>query len=151
MRGGVHEGMRELTLFWKLNFLMASDIVKANRFWDEARAVAAGIGEGFWKQSDLSSLYQRCKLMLEGHRVEFQGKQLPLYYTPTNQTIIDKFEITPDEEQWLKTIISTGEKVRRRREKRHAEGTKPQPYRNMKVKPWEALGISRRSYYYKYR
>jgi len=53
--------------------------------------------------------------------------------------------ITPEEERSLRTIISRAERERRRREKRWAVGVKPQPYKD--TRPWEALGVSRRTWY----
>jgi len=136
LRGGVPEGHRESTLFWQLNFLMKAAPGKVSEFWNEAQALAAEIDtEHFYYKSDLSTLYQRAKEQN--------------VYTPRNQTLINRYEITPDEERQLRTIISYSEKQRRRTEKRRAEGVRPQSESVERMQPWQELGISRRTYYWR--
>ena len=147
MRGGVPIGFREITLFWELNFLLRAEPGKVSDLWKEAEALAAQIDphSGWYQQSDLSTLYRKAREARAGATVEYQGRTYPPLYTPRNQTLIDLFRITPEEERQLRTIISSAERNRRRREKRWAEGTKPQPYRSSK--PWEDEGISRATWY----
>ncbi len=149
MRGGVPPGMREVTLFWELNHLLLFDHSKD--VWKEAQALAGNIGKGWFddevSRPTLSTLYRKAKEMSHGDRVDFQGKEYPTLYTPTDETLIDIFQITPKEERSMKTIYSDTEKVRRRREKRWAAGTKPQAESLSQLKPWEKLGISRAWWY----
>jgi len=149
IRGGVSEGYRELTLFWELNFLLRADPGKS--VWNEAASLAAQIAPGtaFYRNSDLSTLYRKAQEARHGQGVEFAGRTYPPMYTPRNQTLIELFEITPDEEQQMRTIISQAEKDRRRAEKRRAEGARQ--YEKHSDRPWEALGISRAWWYRKYR
>lgn len=159
IRGGVPEGYRELTLFWELNFLLRAEPGKVSDLWKEAESLAGQIapGQRFYRNSDLSTLYQRAQAARQGKTFEFQGREYPAMYTPRNQTLIELFQITPEEEQGLRTIISKTEKNRRRREKRGEEcraagGLPREKYlaKSMtkgRVKPWEAEGISRRTWY----
>ena len=148
LRGGVAEGFRELTLFWSMNFMMRASPVPLNQFWYEARALAAEIYPGdFYRESDLSTVYRKALEYRSGARVIYNGRQYPPLYTPRNDTLADVVGITSDEEPYLRTIISEGEKVRRRREKRWAEGTTPRAKMPKNTRPWEAFGISRRTWY----
>ena len=147
LRGGVPEGRREITLFWQLNFLLLAD--PARDIWREAEALAAQIDSGWFtrevQRSTFSTLYRKAKQALAGGVVTFNGRTLPPGYTPRNQTLIDIFSITTDEERELRTIISAEEKYRRKIEKRRAAGVTPQPYAGQK--PWEEEGISRAWWY----
>ena len=148
LRGGVVEGFRELTLFWSMNFLMMASPVPLNQFWYEAQALASEIYPGdFYRESDLSTVYRKAFEYRSGARVIYNGRQYPPLYTPRNETLAEAFGITSDEEPYLKTIISDGEKVRRRREKRWAEGVRPWSESAERTRPWEAFGISRRTWY----
>lgn len=150
LRGGCKEGFREVTLFWSLNFLVRACPVPMSQFWYEARALASEIYPGSWyKESDLSTVYTKALAYRSGERVIYNGKAYPPLYTPHNETLAEVFRITPDEERSLKTIISQDEKVRRRREKRWAEGTTPRASMPKNTRPWEALGMSRATWYRK--
>ena len=135
MRGGVPEGMRELTLFWELNFLLWAEPGKVCDLWNESQALAAEIDPkgGWYKMSDLSTVYRRAAT-----------RKL---YTPKNATLAERFQITPEEERYLRTIISSDEKYRRKVEKRRKQGVRPQELSLSRLKPWEAQGISRRTWY----
>lgn len=151
-RGGVPVGYRELTLFWELNFLLHADPpARKGDVWHAAQGLASEIdsGNGWYRNSDLSTVFRKAKEMRDGHVVQFRGQLYRPLYTPKNQYLIDLFKITPQEEQSLRTIISQTEKYRRKVEKRRDEGMRPQPYRDNK--PWEELGISRAWYYRRYR
>lgn len=153
MRGGVPVGYREKTLFWELNFLLRAEPVRYRDIWKEAQSLAGEIDTSaeiaetgsFYRNSELSTLYAKAKATANGESIEYRGRKYPALYTPRNSTLATIFEITPEEERNLRTIISYSEKQRRRKEKRRAEGMREQPYRY--EKPWEALGISRRAYY----
>lgn len=155
LRRGVPEGYRELTLFWELNFLLRAKPVNVGQMWNEAQGLAAEIGSEWFRKevrrSTLSTLYRKAQETAGGVRIEFQGRTYPPLYTPRNQTLIDLFSITPEEERHLRTIISREEKLRRLQEKRRAAGAKPrEEYEALalsNIRPWEALGISRRWWY----
>ena len=147
MRGGVTIGHREVTLFWQLNFLLRAEPGRAQDIWKEAQSLAGQIDRsaGWYHDSDLSTVYRKARELRDGNTVEYQGRKYPPLYTPKNQTLIDLFSITSDEEKKLRTIISKEEKYRRKVEKRRAAGMRPQLYKD--VRPWEAEGISRAWWY----
>ena len=154
LRGGCPEGWRELTLFWELNFLLRAEPGKLAEVWAECEALAKEVdaGAGWYRNSDLSTVYRKAKDMRAGVVVNYRGREYPPLYTPRNQTLIDLFQITAAEETRLRTIISKDEKYRRRVEKRRAEGVIPasEYYKRESIekrKPWEAEGISRITWY----
>lgn len=155
LRGGVPVGYRELTLFWQLNFLLRAEPGRVEDLWQEAESLAAQIDPrgGWYHKSDLSTLYRKAKEARDGKTTQFAGRTYPPLYTPRNQTIIELFHITSDEEQYLRTIISAAEKYRRKVEKRRAAGVKPRDeYLEASVeaaRPWEQEGISRAWWYAK--
>ena len=115
LRGGIAEGGREHWLFLMINSALASGQIAPSETYREAEAIARRIDPEFrrgteagYRDSDLSSVYARAK----------HGNQL---YKFRNATMIEKLQITSDEERELKTIISRGEKLRRRRVKRREE------------------------------
>jgi hypothetical protein len=116
LRGGVHEGWRMLWMFWSLNFLLLSGATNSAQMFHEARALAREIGflEG-WTEGDLSSLYRKAQAFESGERIEHGGREYPPLYTPRNQTLIEVFRITSDEERQLRTLIS--ESTARERDK----------------------------------
>ena len=156
-RGGVPVGFRELTLFHELCFLLHAEPGRVVDLWKEAQALASQIDPrgNFYRRGDLSTVYRKAQETRHGQQVEYQGRMYPPLYTPKNQTLIDLFQITPEEEQGLRTIISQREKYRRNNERRAAErregGAKTRPQYEgesiSRAKPWEALGISRRTWY----
>jgi len=148
LRGGVKEGYRETTLFWLTNFLFLAAPLPVSEFWREAQALAAEVYPGeFYRDSDLSTVYRKAQEYRAGSRIIFRGRMYPPLYTPKNETLAEVFEITGDEERHLATIISKPEKLRRLREKRWSEGVVPQSQRPGATRPWEAFGISRRTWY----
>jgi len=137
LRGGVPEGFRELTLFWELNFLLLAQPGRPVDIWNAAERLASEISaETFYtqgKHGTLGTLYRRAQA------------ELPDFYTPNNQTLLDVFRIKPEEERELRTIISKAEKYRRLVAKRRAGGMLPRVSRA--DRPWEAEGISRSLWY----
>jgi len=149
MRGDI-EGCRELMLFYQLNFLILAD--PGTQLWHEAGALASEIDHNrtFHADSDLSTVYRKATELQSGARVEYRGRDYPPLYTPRNETLINLFKITPDEETHLRTIISQSEKYRRLTAKRREKGVKPREQYLTEVKsakPWEAQGISRATYF----
>lgn len=157
LRGGVPVGYREITLFWELNFMMRAEPGRVQDFWNEAQALAREIdpARGFYRRSDLGTVYRKAKDLREGRTVTYNGREYPALYGPRNRTLIDVFAITADEERHLRTIISKAERERRRRERRRKAGVRPREEYEAnslsRIKPWEELGISRRWWYAKYR
>ena len=114
LRGGViEEGMRELTLFYALTFLLASGMTTAQEMFHESRALATEINPNFvqgreWHKGDLSTLYQRAKDEVKNPLQRSTG----LYWVK-NDTLIEVFKITSEEQREMQTIISKDEKYRR--------------------------------------
>ena len=135
--GSCLEGYRELMLFWQMNHLLLSQQVDLRNFWKESQALATEL-DAEWAQREgrntLGTLFTKAKAQLNGEKVEFNGKLWNPLYTPRNQTLIDAFRITPDEERQMKTIISQSvamERARardqeRKRTMRRAMGMKAQ-------------------------
>lgn len=156
LRGGVKQGEKTTHLFWRLNFLLLSGATNSSTMYAEAAELSKEIDPSWNHRSkELMTLYSKAKEYEAGGKVEFNGRQLTPLYTPKNQTLIDLFGITDDEQRQLKTIISkdmalerhrTREKARRRA----AGAIDRETYENQSIsrqKPWEALGISRRTWY----
>lgn len=158
LRGGVDEGQRMLMLFWQLNFLLLSGSTNTSQMWHEAQALARAIDpQWHHDKSALSTLYNKAKAFEAGERVEWQGKSYPALYTPRNDHLIDAFRITDDEQRELKTIITPGmareRDAARKKAKRAAAGAVDRATYEAnsasRLKPWEQLGMSRRTWYRK--
>ena len=155
LRGGVPIGYRDVTLFWELNFLLRAEPGKLADIWKEAESLAGQIdgSHGWYRTSDLGTLYRKAREARNGDTIEFHGREYPPLYTPRNQTLIDIFRITADEEQRMATIISREERNRRRAERRRAAGMRERAEYEAesieRLKPWEAEGISRAWWYRK--
>lgn len=125
LRGGIDEGMRMLMLAYQMNFLALSHQVEPRTFYLEARQVAAAIDPTWsFAKSDLSAIIGKFKEALAGKTVLFAGREYSPLYTPKNQTLIDLFQITDDEQRQLKTIISLPikrERFNETREKKRRE------------------------------
>ena len=153
-RGGVPEGFREVTLFWEMNFLLRAEPGREANIWKEAQMLAGEIDnhQGWYHRSDLSTVYRKAKELKSGGTVEYKGQSYPPLYTPRNQTLINRFRITPEEEKLLSTIISKGEKYRRKVQKRREAGVLPKDeyYARDSIekdRPWERDGVSRATWY----
>lgn len=154
LRGGVGEGERMLHLFWQLNFLLLSGAAHSSQMRHEAAALARAIDPSWgYDSSALVTLYAKAQQYEAGQRVEFNGRQYPALYTPRNDTLINTFKITDDEQRELRTIItpsmSKERDAKRKRESRAAAGATPHSLSNEQLKPWEQLGMSRRTWYRK--
>lgn len=156
LRDGVNEGCRMQHLFWRLNFLLLSGATNSKQMYHEASALAREL-DPQWNSSskELMTLFSKAKAYESGERVSFGGRDYPPLYTPKNDTLINLFGITTDEQRQLKTIISS-EMARERDRKRHevrrraAGATDRQSYESASLsrrKPWESLGMSRASWY----
>ena len=108
MRGGISEGMRMMMLAYQMNFLALSRQVEPSTFFLEAKQVANAIDPTWgFHNSDLSAIIGKFKEALAGKTVFFAGREYSPLYTPKNETLIDLFQITDDEQRQLKTIISS--------------------------------------------
>ncbi|SFU98512.1 hypothetical protein [Halomonas korlensis] len=121
LRGGLQEGERMTFLLWQMNFAFLSGQIHPSQSWYEAKSLAASIDPS-WNMpiGDLSTLYAKAKAHQRGERIELNGREYTPLYTPKNQTLIEIFRITPDEERQLRTIVSEGESLRRHREREKA-------------------------------
>lgn len=156
LRGGVQEGQRMLHLFWRLNFLLLSGAVHSSQMYHEAVALARELDPSWgYKSAELQTLYAKAKAYEAGEQVDFGGKRYPPLYTPRNQTLIDIFQITDDEQRRLRTIVSRDIAAERHRERekvrrRAAGAVDRESYEANSLsrqKPWEALGMSRATWY----
>ncbi len=127
IRKRVKEKQSMNTLFMMMNFLILSGTAKVGEFYMEANSLCLELGFGELSRHDeLRTLYSKAREFEAGKLVTFKGKEYPTLYTPTNQSLIELFRITDDEQRQLKTIISKDiakERDRdRKREKRHRSG-----------------------------
>lgn len=154
MRGGVSEGERMQHLFWQLNFLLLSGATNSQQMWHEAAALARAIDPAWHHdKSALSTLYNKAKAFEAGEQIEWQGRTYPALYTPKNDSLINTFSITDDEQRQLQTIITPAlareRDAERKKAKRVAAGATPREQSKTALKPWEALGMSRAAWYRK--
>jgi len=129
IRGGVAEGERMQHLFWRLNFLLLSGATNSTQMYHEAAALARELDPQWsYRSAELMTLYSKAKAFEAGEKVEFGGKQFPPLYTPRNDTLINLFQITDDEQRKLRTLISRDMAKERDRERhtarRRADGAK---------------------------
>ncbi|RMO82511.1 hypothetical protein ALQ33_200103 [Pseudomonas syringae pv. philadelphi] len=107
LRGGVKSGERMQHLFWRLNFLLLSGATNSGQMYYEATALARELDPQWNSRSkELMTLYSKAKAHEAGEKVSFGGKDFAPLYTPKNDTLLNLFRITTDEQRQLKTIIS---------------------------------------------
>jgi hypothetical protein len=131
LRGGIPEGQRMVTLFWAVNFLLASGHMSASQMWGEACTVARRI-DPQWSASknELGTLYGKAKAQAKGQMIERGGRLYPPLYTPRNPTLIEQLRITSTEMPHMTTILDTEHQAAKRlagwrdkdQRKRRAEG-----------------------------
>lgn len=115
-------------LFWRLNFLLLSGATNSKQMYHEAAALARELDPQWNSRSkELMTLFSKAKAYEAGEKVSFGGKDYAPLYTPKNDTLINLFGITADEQRQLKTIVSrveAAERDRRRHElRRRAAGS----------------------------
>ncbi|WP_241194737.1 replication protein [Pseudomonas synxantha] len=156
LRGGVVEGSRMQHLFWRLNFLLLSGATNSKQMYHEAAALARELDPQWSSRSkELMTLFSKAKAYEAGEKVTFGGREFTPLYTPKNDTLINLFRITTEEQRQLKTIVSQAEAAERHRKReetrrRAAGAVDRETYEQASLtrqKPWEALGMSRRSWY----
>lgn len=111
LRKGVVIGERMCHLFWRLNFLLLSGVTNYKNFYSEAKELAKELDPNWnYNSKELMTLYEKSKQYSSGKKIEFKGKSFPPLYTPSNETLINIFQISSEEQKYLKTIISKDEK-----------------------------------------
>lgn len=127
LRGGVQEGERMLHLFWQLDFLLLSGATNSCLMYHEAAALARTIDASWgYNSAELMTLYAKAKAHEAGEKVTLNGHEYSPLYTPRNDTLINLFRITDDEQRRLRTIISSQiaaeRHAQRERERRQKAG-----------------------------
>ncbi|WP_108773853.1 helix-turn-helix domain-containing protein, partial [Xanthomonas fragariae] len=119
LRGGVREGERMQHLFWRLNFLLLSGATHSGQMYHEAAALAGELDARWnYRSKELMTLYSKAKAYEAGEKVSFGGKEFAPLYTPKNDTLLNLFQITQEEQRQLRTIIGRDMALERDR-KRH--------------------------------
>lgn len=153
LRNGNVENSRMSFLFWLLNFKALCGSTNFVDFESDAYEIAEKLNfkKHEWSFEELSTLENKVKKHNDGYKKIVKQNdeyfKLSNLYTPKNQTLIDIFQITDEEQKKLKTIISASEKNSRRAKKRLDAGMKPQNESEAKKQPWKELGIGKTKYY----
>jgi hypothetical protein len=117
MRNGAKRGSRDLFIFWMTTTLASAGVVDPWNFWREVEQLLISFpnSKDFNPLHDgsLSSLKERVDAAFAGKKTTYNGIEYSPIYTPTNDTLLNVFEITPEEERSMCTIISHEEKRRR--------------------------------------
>lgn len=128
-RGGIGEGMRNTYLLVIACQMALSGLIHPHNFQREVRTLQAEISsDPAWLRDRelLGSLQARVEAHHCKEKVEFNGKLTTPIYTYRTSTIINLLAITKDEQQLLKTLISsdlaTERNTARERTKRRAAG-----------------------------
>ncbi|MBD4956789.1 replication protein, partial [Xanthomonas citri pv. citri] len=105
-------------------FLLLSGATNSGAMYHEAAALAGELDARWsYRSKELMTLYSKAKAYEAGEKVSFGGKEFAPLYTPKNDTLLNLFQITQDEQRQLRTIIGadmaaerhkTREKARRR-------------------------------------
>lgn len=126
-RGGIPVGQRDITMFWMMNCLGHAGIVTPQSFDAEVRALLSAFPQGRepyepLQDGSLQTLRRRLIRTNDLRQDIKQGKvdlstasvdASKLLYRPSNQYLIEAFEINQEEQKQLKTLISPHEKRRR--------------------------------------
>lgn len=121
IRQGNIDGLSMPLLFWSLNFLLLSGATNPTLMYHEAGALCREFGMGEFKRKDeLGTLYAKAKDFEAGRMVTHNGRSYPALYTPRNSTLIDIFQIEPEEQRQLRTIIGEVETKDRHRTQEEA-------------------------------
>lgn len=88
----------------------------------EKRLIALGREAADWSEAEtrscISTVLSRAHAAANSETLEWQGQQRTTHYRLTNEEIIRRLKITPEEEVHLKTIISKDTKRERDRERK---------------------------------
>ena len=122
MRGGMGDGFREPMAFYLCNFYAlryAQSGLSDSQVWHEFYQLCR-IAAPSWDHSKatnkVSNVFKLMKETQEGKISIYKGREVPLLYIPSNDTIINTFNITSDEQKELITIIDSKEKLKRKAE-----------------------------------
>ena len=128
--GVVPKGARNELLFWIMNFACLAELVNSKNFYAEAEKIAQKI-DCCWdyeSNGNLSTLYGKLLQHEQGKTIKVFNRDFPTLYTPKNDTLIRRLIITDDEQNHLKTLISSEKlkernksKVKQRREKQRRD------------------------------
>ncbi|MFI2878831.1 hypothetical protein ACH7AJ_24910 [Klebsiella aerogenes] len=89
-------------LFWRLNFLLLSGATNSAQMYHEAAALSSELDTRWsYRSKELMTLYSKAKSYEAGERVEFGGKSFAPLYTPKNDTLINLFQISQQEQEQL--------------------------------------------------
>lgn len=155
MRGSV-KGMRMHYLVWIMNFKALAGQVTLENFMEQTKIEADQLfDDGDYNVNDMLSVMAKLKSHLAGDRVNHNGRICSPLYTPKNKFLLELFEITPEEQKGLKTIIDEEEKLERHRiremERRRVNGaiSREEYLLNAlsNTQPWLEMKISRRTYF----
>lgn len=156
--GIVQPGMRDL--YGHLAACQLARVIMPGPLFHEITATArtflpAGYVDGEMLQH-CSTLLRRAMQAAEGELVRFGNGQRTPVYTYSKRRMMDLLEITSDEERGMIRLISDAEKRRRETERRRAAGMIEREAwlaanGAERERPWEAEGISRRTWYYRRR
>jgi hypothetical protein len=168
---GIPDGFRNEFVFWLSNHAaLALNGAHHKRVYHEIAAELKSLVP-HWHMNRihrcLHSIYKRSKEMMKPTGwVEYQGELWPRLYTPSNETLIERLQITPEEIIQLHYIRSKETEAEQRKRKRQDHGMRSredyleqfEPRRKLAVdlreegKSWQQigdiLGISRSGAYY---
>ena len=155
--GQVPEGQRDMFL---LHYAcLAAQLHKPERLMQVLRDFAARfLDERFARKHmmpSLKTLLRRAEQTAAGKRSTWQGKSLTRVYTYSKERIIHELGITLEEMSDLRGLVDetirNTRKVEAKKASRRAAGVRPhEKYLADSLsqeRPWEALGISRATYY----
>lgn len=118
-RDGAPEGQRDLFLFLATCFMAQAVVVPCLR--DEVAELAKEFTPT-WSTGEIrscvSSVMSRAEAAGQGVTVELGGQRLDPRYRWRNATLIERLEVTAEEERQLSTIVSTAEARRRDAERK---------------------------------
>lgn len=155
MRGNV-SGSRMHFLVWIMNFKALAGQVTLDNFMEQTKIEADILfKDGDYNLNDMISVMTKLQTHLKGERIVHNGKICSPLYTPKNETLIDIFDITAEEQAKLKTIIGDSERAERHRlsemNRRRVNGaiSREEYLANSlsNTQPWLAMNISRRTYF----
>lgn len=116
-RGGIDEGSRDVTLFWMITFLAHAKVINPANFWEEVGALLSGfpVSHSFRPTQDgsLGTIFKKICAQSNGEKIKMGSREYDPIYTSSNNNLISIFQISPDEERSMRTIISECERIRR--------------------------------------